>query len=247
MTTATRTEDDVKRDILLAMADGDDARVRMLQEEFRTGFAVTRLSAEPPQLVWPTTRSTATTGSRLSTWSPLDDILRAPALGVVPGPLTVVVTLAAQEGIRSTMFDDGLELAGGLYGRLVDGELRLENVSVMRDVCRTSSSTYISRQQIEQMGDHFAAAGWRPVGDWHTHPSFRDEVITTPSVPDRTAWKLMAERYGVAWVGLILTPWRCTEKDGDVWGSLPRITGWITEHGSICSPARLVIETDETL
>ena len=251
MTTATRTEDDVKSDILRAMADGDDARVRTLQEEFRTGFAVTRLSPEPPRLVYGPTpsRSTVTPAPARSTATshPLDDILRAPVLGVVPGSLTVVLSLAAQEGIRDSPFDDGLELSGGLFGRVVDGELRLENVSVMRDVRRTSSSTYVSREQIEQMGDHFAAAGWRPVGDWHTHPSFRDGIVTAPSEPDRTAWKLMAERYGVPWVGLILSPHGYSERDGDQWGSFPRVAGWITEpDGSACSPLRLVVETDAT-
>ena len=135
-----------------------------------------------------------------------------------------------------------------MFGRTVDGELRIENASVMRDVHRTSSSTYVSRQQIEQMGEHFAAAGWRPCGDWHSHPaSMRGDIVSGPSEPDRASWKANAGRYGTPWVGLILSPWRFTEKRGAEWGvDLPQITAWITPPGATTTaPARLVIETEE--
>ena len=113
MRTATRSEPDVRADIERAFADGDEVLLKELQREYREShFPVVRLSPEPPTLRYEPARSRSTAAR--STASPPDDAVRAPRVGELPGSLVVVLSLSAQESIRDTAFDDGLELCGRL-------------------------------------------------------------------------------------------------------------------------------------
>jgi hypothetical protein len=119
---------------------------------------------------------------------------------------------------------DGLEVGGGLFGRLSGDSIVVECVgrqAWMRD--RTSTRTEIPVMQCLELERSLGGPRW--LGDWHTH----DRGSGTPSDQDEGAWTNLRRDHGPGvWVGLIATPG--PDPHWAMWR--PRLHAWtVTDKG----------------
>lgn len=229
MTTATRDVQELEAEIRRAHEAGDKATLERLQEEYRSGgYPIERVYTGPNAV---TIRDEQRSAS--STTRPL------PTTPTVRGGsgLTTVIAADADEAIRESDVSDGLELAGGLYGRWGDNEIHVERATVFRDTVRTRHRTEIHLRQLQDMDQHFRAAGWRAVGEWHSH--------VTPghpaSSPDKNGWIAQADARGLSWLGVIVEPrstWTGTDWDR------PTFRAFLARPGeSRVAPVPVIVET----
>lgn len=224
---------------------GDRATVVSLQERYRSsGFITERVCSEPIRVV--EARSAPRPAPAPPTPRPAATIRRKGRFTRHSHPSQIPIILAGEvwRFLRSEVEvgNGGLEFGGACYGRFVDGEgLRLEQViHANAEYGRASTRMMFDIPKIEEMRDHFAAAGWEWVADWHTHPGFEH---TRASDVDCEAWAARARVNGArVWGGLILTP---GGELGDRWLH-PWVSGYVVEKRadghSVVSPARLIVE-----
>jgi hypothetical protein len=86
------------------------------------------------------------------------------------------------------------------------------------------------------LDERSASAGWRIIGDWHTHPSWGG---TEPSTRDTETWCDAARGLKQHYVGLLLTA------DPDVGWDRPQWSAHIAYHGDgSCRPVPVVFEPE---
>ena len=225
MRVETRTIERVEADLAAATAAGHEAKVRELQRE-RERFVggVERVAYRSGSVTLrDEQRSSAPSTSR------------RPNVSGGAG-IAVVLSADADEAIRESEASDGLEIAGGLYGFWGDREIVVEQATVFRDTVRTRHRTEIDLRQLQDMDQHFRQAGWRAVGEWHSH--------VTPghpaSPPDKNGWIAQADARGLSWLGVIVEP-RSTWT-GDDWYR-PTFRAFLARPGeSRVAPVPVTIE-----
>jgi hypothetical protein len=235
MTTATRDVKELEAEILRAHGAGDKATLARLQAEYRSsGHPVERISPAPITLRW----GSGAQRSRSSSWPAiLDD---PPEIrGRSAGAPTVVLTAGVQADFNdfNDEISDGREAAGGLYGRVAGNEIVVEAATLIRDQLRERKSVHIDNWQLNADADHFRAAGWALLGDWHSH------VEGGPaSETDRRAWATTARQRSriAAWVGLVIEAQHDWLRSDDDWTKL-QYTVYLTDETGI-ETARAIIE-----
>lgn len=155
-----------------------------------------------------------------------------------PGATEVVLTAEAERGLREQLVADGYEEGGYLYGRRLDGEIRVEAFTRIHDNFRAPLTCTLDSRMFRDMADHYSSVGWRALGCWHTHPKNGIE----PSELDRRAWALSAREFRIPWLSLILTA-------RDTWDRPdwfpPEYGCWLTTPGAdAITPCRLIVETE---
>lgn len=187
---------ELEREILEARDRGDEARVRELQARYRLAkFPVERVVAGGITLREGATRSAPTHNTPAR---------KQLATGAAAG-VAIVFTVEAQRQFAELpeFGDSDRELGGFLYGHVGDdGELIVEAVTVVRDRRKLRNSVELDIAQGEQMADHFRSAGWRLLGDWHSHV----RPGSPASLADRAGWLALSDHFRRKWVGVIVEP-----------------------------------------
>jgi hypothetical protein len=142
-----------------------------------------------------------------------------PAKTAWPAPTRVVMTARAWARLKDHELG-GVEMGGGLFGR-IDGD-----AVVIEDVCGSSmsdravSDQYTCRISGEYLDTierhHLETTGWRLVGDWHSHVQYRGKSFARASDADLAGWLAGLKRYARAYVGIIVSP-RCDTSSPYAW------------------------------
>ena len=227
--------------ILDADARGDSRELTRLQARFRTGgYAVSR--------VYPGSRVTLATApsrpARVASRAILDEPI-VPTVASTSSTTPIVFGAGAREEIIEAPIDTGLERGGWLVGRFADGAVVVETATLVRLPFNPylTTSCRLPSEDRALWDQHFSAAGWKVLGDWHVHPKFRGDGQRA-SEGDRRGWQSLADRRGHPWLGLIVSASSGSEHNGADW-RWPRFHGWLAQpNRTIIHPVHLTLSED---
>jgi proteasome lid subunit RPN8/RPN11 len=209
---------ELERGILDARDKGDVATLERLQERYRSEHSVTRISRGPVCLV---ERSAPT---------------RAPEASPEPetGTLPSVVRLRpeAYATIQNWPHALGFECGGFMVGYESDGEVVVECVfgaDGANPVGEANRLVLNTGEWLAAVNERVGRAGWRVVGDIHTHPRGEPQLSGT----DERGLQAGADVMKQTWIGIVVG----RDPERLAWGATdwlwvrPEIRGYLAAHG----------------
>jgi len=221
---------ELERSILEARDRGDIATMERLQGRYRSEYAVTRVTRGPVRLV----KRSAPGGATATSSAP-------EPTGTAPS----VVRLRPEA--YSTIVNDwphaeGRECGGYLVGYEADGEIVAEVVFAANgaDPRGERDRVVLNREWLDAVNDRVESAGWKVVGDAHTHVYAEPKLSETDERGLRGAADAMQQN----WVGLVIG--RDNDRVGwtHEWLWLkPEINAFIARSGDhSVRPIQLIVE-----
>lgn len=221
----------LERSITEAAKAGDTATVQRLQERYRSEHTVTRVSRGPVSLV---ERSAPTRGA--------PEASSAPETGTLPS--VVRLRSEAYQTIVNWPHHEHVELGGFLVGWETAGRIVVECVYAADGSDPRGERNRLilnTGEWLDVINDRIKGAGWRVVGDVHTHVSAEPQLSETDARGLQGGANVMQQN----WIGLIVgrDPVRLSWGATDSLWVKPEIRAYIAAHGGHrVIPIQLIVE-----